>query len=136
RVLDATIAHLLEHGFDALTMDAVADRSGVHRTTVYRRWRDVGGLLADVLAEATGDEWSPPDTGSLRGDLVALNREVYSALTAEPPVTAALIAASFRSQHAADALAAFWSDRYARAAVIVHRAIDRGEIPARTDARR
>src|SRR5690606_22472274 len=61
---------------------------------------------------------------------------VYSALTAEPPVTAALIAASFRSQHAADALAAFWSDRYARAAVIVHRAIDRGEIPARTDARR
>ncbi|ABP54518.1 hypothetical protein Strop_2066 [Salinispora tropica CNB-440] len=41
-------------------MDAVADRSGVHRTTVYRRGRDVGGLLADVLASATSDDWSRP----------------------------------------------------------------------------
>jgi Transcriptional regulator len=136
RVLDATAALLVEHGFDALSIDAVAERSGVHRTTVYRRWRDVGGLLADVLHDATRDAWSPPDTGSLDGDLVALNRELYAALTADPPITTALIAASFRSPHAADALAAFWTDRYDRCAVIVRRAIERGEIPARTDPHR
>jgi len=136
RVLDATVAQLVEHGFDTLSVDAVAERSGVHRTTVYRRWRDVGGLLADVLHEASRDDWHPPDTGSLDGDLVALNRELYAALTADPPITTALIAASFRSPHAADALAAFWHERYDRCAVIVRRAIERGEIPDRTNPHR
>ncbi|GAA3392399.1 TetR/AcrR family transcriptional regulator [Cryptosporangium minutisporangium] len=136
RVLDAVRAELVEHGYDALSMDAVADRSAVHRTTVYRRWRDVGGLLADVLAEAAGDEWRPSDTGSLDDDLIAVNREVYAALTGDSPITTALIAASFRSEQAADALRVFWADRYDRCAVIVRRAIERGEISARTDARR
>jgi AcrR family transcriptional regulator len=136
RVLDAVLGHLVEHGYDALNVDAVADRACVHRTTVYRRWRDVGGLLADVLAEAADEEWAPPDTGSLRGDLLAINREIYAALCADPPVTAALIAASFRSKQAADALRLFWADRYARCSIIVRRAVERGEIPARTDPHR
>lgn len=133
RVLDAVRAQLVEHGYDSLTVDAVADRSGVHRTTVYRRWRDVGGLLADVLADAASDDWCPPDTGSLESDLHAINREIHASLTAEPSVTAALIAASFRSTQAATALRTFWADRYARCAVIVQRAVDRGEVPAGTD---
>ncbi|MDG4831605.1 TetR/AcrR family transcriptional regulator [Solwaraspora sp. WMMD1047] len=133
---DAVRTQLVEGGYDALTVDGVADRSGVHRTTVYRRWRDVGGLLADVLTEATNDDWRPPDTGSLDGDLVAVNLEVHAALTADPPVTAALIAASFRSTQAADALRIFWTDRYERCARIVHRAAGRGEIPEHTDPRR
>jgi AcrR family transcriptional regulator len=136
RVLEAVLTLLVEHGYDALSVDAAADRSGVHRTTVYRRWHDVGGLLADVLAEATRDEWQPPDTGSLDGDLVAVNREIYTALTADPPVTAALIAASFRSEQAQKALMSFWADRYDRCAAIVLRAAERGEIPAQTDPRR
>jgi len=136
RVLDAVRTQLVEHGYDSLSVDVVADRSGVHRTTVYRRWRDVGGLLADLLAEATDDEWYPPDTGTLDGDLVAMNHQIYGALTADPPITAALIAASFRSEQAAQALRTFWADRYDRCTVIVRRAAERGEIPARTDARR
>lgn len=135
RVLDAALAQLVQHGYDSLSIDVVAERSGVHRTTVYRRWRDVGGLLADALNEASVDAWRPPDTGSLEGDLVAVNHEVYAALTADP-VTVALIAASFRSEQAAEALHAFWADRYDRCADIVRRAVERGEIPAGTDARR
>lgn len=133
RVLDAVRAQLVDHGYDTLTVDAVADRAGVHRTTVYRRWRDVGGLLADVLVDAAGDDWCPPDTGSLEGDLHALNLEIHAGLTANPPVTAALIAASFRSVQAAEALRMFFADRYARCAVIVRRAVDRGEVPAGTN---
>lgn len=135
QVLEAVREHLVQGGFDALTVDGVAARAGVHRTTVYRRWRDVGGLLADVLDAASDDDWAPEDTGSLAGDLSALNREVLAALTAEPPVTTALIAASFRSAEAALALRRFWEDRYARCEVVVQRAIGRGEVPARTDAR-
>lgn len=134
-MLEAVREQLVEHGYDALTVDAVAERSGVHRTTLYRRWRDVGGLLADVLAEAAGDDWQPPDTGSLEEDLVAINRAVHAALTGDRSVTAALIAASFRSGQAADALRAFWADRYDRCAIVVDRAVRRGEVPANSDPR-
>ncbi|MYR61607.1 TetR family transcriptional regulator [Streptomyces sp. SID625] len=136
QVLDAVLAELGEHGYDALTTDAVAARAGVHRTTVYRRWGDVGGLLADVLDAASDDDWQPPDTGSLEGDLEALNREIQTALTAEPPIVTALIAASFRSEKAADAQQRLWEDRYARCEVVVSRAVRRGELLSGTDARR
>ncbi|MEU6864710.1 TetR/AcrR family transcriptional regulator [Streptomyces sp. NPDC046876] len=134
-VLDAVGALLLEAGYDGLTVDAVAERAGVHRTTVYRRWRDVGGLLVDVLDAAADDTWTPPDTGSLEGDLAALNQEVYEALASGTGLTTALIAASFRSAEAAEALGRFWEDRYARCAVVVSRAAARGEIPAPADSR-
>ncbi|WP_260615278.1 TetR/AcrR family transcriptional regulator [Microbispora sp. KK1-11] len=135
-VLDAVLAELGERGYDGLTMDAVAARAGVHRATVYRRWGDVGGLLADVLDAAGDDAWQPPDTGSLEGDLAALNREIQDALTAQPPIVAALIAASFRSEKADHAQRRLWEDRYARCEVIVRRAVQRAELPPRTDARR
>ncbi|MFJ9777770.1 TetR/AcrR family transcriptional regulator [Kitasatospora sp. NPDC101157] len=135
QVLDAVVAELGEHGYDGLTTDAVAARAGVHRTTVYRRWGDVGGLLADVLDAASADDWQPPDTGSLESDLAALNQEIHAALTAEPPIMSALIAASFRSEKAAQAQQRLWEDRYARCEIIVSRAARRGELPPHTDAR-
>lgn len=135
-VLDAVRAELGEHGYDGLTVDAVAARAGVHRATVYRRWTDVGGLLADVLDAAGADDWQPPDTGSLVGDLAALNHEIQDSLLAEPPVVAALIAASFRSTKANEAQQRLWDDRYARCEVVVERAVARGELPPDTQARR
>ncbi|MGW7454562.1 TetR/AcrR family transcriptional regulator C-terminal ligand-binding domain-containing protein [Streptomyces sp. NPDC054787] len=136
QVLAAVGELLMADGYDGLTIDAVAERAGVHRTTVYRRWRDVGGLLADVLDAAADDTWSPPDTGSLEGDLTALNQEVYEALAGGgPSLTTALIAAGFRSAEAAGALARFWEDRYARCAVVVTRAAARRELPGPADAR-
>jgi len=135
RVLDAVASLLVEGGYDALTVDAVAARSGVHRTTVYRRWQDTGGLLADSLDAAREQPWQPPDTGSLRHDLIEINRQIVAALTEEPSITRALIAASFRSPAAARALRSFWEDRFARAAVVVERAADRGEATVDVDAR-
>ncbi|AJC61602.1 hypothetical protein GZL_09079 [Streptomyces sp. 769] len=135
-MLDAVLAELGEHGYDGLTTDTVAARAGVHRTTVYRRWGDVGGLLADVLDAASDDDWQPPDTGSLEADLTALNQEIQSALTAQPPIVTALIAASFRSEKAAHAQQRLWEDRYARCEIVVDRAVRRGELPPHTDARR
>ncbi|MGW3769054.1 TetR/AcrR family transcriptional regulator [Actinomadura verrucosospora] len=136
QVLDAVLAELGEHGYDGLTVEAVAARAGVHRATVYRRWSDVGGLLADVLDAAGDDDWSPPDTGSLEGDLAALNEEIQTAMGAEPPIMEALIAASFRSEKAARAQRRLWEDRYTRCEIVVTRAVRRGELPPSTDARR
>jgi AcrR family transcriptional regulator len=134
RVLRTVTVILVEHGYDALTVDAVAAHSGVHRTTIYRRWRDTGGLLVDALQAAREHPWQPPDTGSLLGDLAAINQQIIVALTERPSITQALIAASFRSPTAADALRAFWRDRYTRAAVVVTRAVARGEAAPGADA--
>ncbi|MDT7579603.1 MAG: hypothetical protein QOK35_867 [Pseudonocardiales bacterium] len=127
-VLEAVAAELCDRGFDGLSVDGVAARAGVHRATVYRRWRDVGGLLADTLAAARQAPWEPPDTGSLETDLVAINREVHTALSGGSPVTLALIGASFRSAEAASALREFWADRLHRGEAVVRRAALRGEI--------
>ncbi|MEU8499134.1 TetR/AcrR family transcriptional regulator [Streptomyces lavendulae] len=152
QVVEAVGTLLVESGYDALTVDAVAERAGVHRTTVYRRWRDVGGLLADLLDAAADDGWRPADTGSLEDDLTALNQEVYEALRpggadaadgsgsgsgsgSGGNLTTALIAASFRSAQAAGALTRFWEGRYARSAQVSDRAVERGELRPGVDAR-
>lgn len=135
QVLEAVHAELTEHGYDALTVDTVAARAGVHRTTVYRRWRDVGGLLTDIFAAAADIEWHPRDTGCLHGDLAALNQEIQDSLTEEPSIAAALIAVSFRSDEAARALRQLWENRYAQSEIVVERAVRRGELTPDVDAR-
>ncbi|WP_194814178.1 TetR/AcrR family transcriptional regulator [Nocardia sp. XZ_19_385] len=135
QVLAAVSAELAENGYDALSIDAVAARSGVHRATVYRRWQDVGGLLADVFDAAAHQPWQPRDTGSLRGDLAALNDEIQDSLSEESSIAVALIAVSFRSEEAAAALRRLWEDRYTQSEIIIERAIERGELPSEVDAR-
>ena len=134
-VLAATLAELAEHGYAQLTVEQIAQRSGVHKTTLYRRWGGVDGLLVDALGDASAAEWTPPDTGSLLGDLTAINAELLTAFT-DPvagAVPTAVISAAFQSDAASSALRAFYADRYERCAVAVTRAIARGEIPAATD---
>ncbi|WP_280440325.1 helix-turn-helix domain-containing protein, partial [Nocardia cyriacigeorgica] len=60
QVLEAVHAELTEHGYDALTIDTVAARAGVHRATVYRRWRGGGGFLAAGLAAPAALDGAPP----------------------------------------------------------------------------
>ncbi|MEU8728726.1 TetR/AcrR family transcriptional regulator [Streptomyces tendae] len=134
QVLDAVRAELAETGHEGLTVEGVAARAGVHRTTVYRRWRDVGGLLVDVIDAAGETDWQPPDTGSLRGDLTALNREIQQSLVVRPSFAVALMAASFHSERAARAQTRLWADRYAQCEILVERAVERGELPARAAA--
>lgn len=128
-------AELTERGYDALTVDTVAARAGVHRTTVYRRWRDVAGLITDVFAAASDLDWHPRDTGTLHGDLTALNQEIQDSLTEESSIAEALIAVSFRSAAAADALRRLWEGRYTQSEIVVERAVRRGELEPGVDAR-
>lgn len=134
-VLRATLDELAARGYADLTVDAVAERSGVHKTTVYRRWGSVDGLVAAALTLALSDDWQAPDTGSLAGDLRALAREVAG--TFGDPESSALptaaILAAFQSAPAAEALRAFYADRHERCAVLAARAVDRGELPPGTD---
>jgi AcrR family transcriptional regulator len=68
-VIRAAILRLLgDVGYGALTMDAVAAQAGVGKATIYRRWRTKEDLVVDTIA-GIGDLATPPDTGSLEGDL-------------------------------------------------------------------
>ena len=70
-VHEAVLALLRDRSWEELSIPAVADRSGVHQATIYRRWRSMPVLLDDVVAEHVTRSFALPDTGSLRGDLLA-----------------------------------------------------------------
>src|SRR5687768_15115028 len=73
-ILDATVAELLEVGYDRLTMDRVAEHARASKATLYRRWTSKQALVVDALCRSHRAAETPeiPDTGSLRGDLLAL----------------------------------------------------------------
>ncbi|MFF1508402.1 TetR/AcrR family transcriptional regulator [Streptomyces sp. NPDC058326] len=135
-VRDAVLTGLSEHGYPALTVEYVAEHSGVHKTTLYRRWGSVEGLLADALDLAGEDAWTPPDTGSLCGDLRALGHEVVDAFGdgAAAAAPTAFVGAAFQSSRAAEALHDFYAERFRRCEAVVTRAVARGEAPRGTDA--
>ena len=70
-ILNSTVELLAEHGLKGLTIEAVAARAGVGKTTIYRRWDTKNELVAEALARLR-PPGPPPDTGSLMGDLGAL----------------------------------------------------------------
>ncbi|HXY93135.1 MAG TPA: TetR/AcrR family transcriptional regulator [Acidimicrobiia bacterium] len=136
QVLDATVDLLAERGYEALTYEAVAERSGVHKTTVYRRWPTKAELVADAARQRSEQLVDVPDTGTLRGDLTALARSVAANIGSDlgGAMTRTLVAAAATSPSVADASRTFWSERLRLTSAIVERAVARGELPSGTDA--
>ena len=133
--LEATIAELAATGYVALTLDAVARRAGVHKSTLYRRWGTREALVLDAMLGLAGERVPIPDTGSLRGDLAALARA--ASVTAASPqgqaVVRAVVAAGPHDAALAAASRRFWSERLGLDGAIVERAVARGEAAADTD---
>ena len=135
-ILEAAAELLLTRGLSAVSMDAVAERAGVSKATIYRWWPTKETLALDALY----NEWAavrPParDTGSLRGDLLSL-LQPWVRLAASRPygrVIAALITeAQTDPAFAAEYRARFVEPRRDQARAVFGRAIERGEIPADT----
>jgi AcrR family transcriptional regulator len=70
-IFDATLRVLEETGYDRLTMDAVATAARASKATLYRRWNGKVSLVIDALLSMKGPH-EVPDTGTLRGDLLAM----------------------------------------------------------------
>lgn len=73
-VLNVTLDTLAETGFASLRVEDVAARAGVNKTTIYRRWPTKDALVRAALLTVADDDIRIPDTGSLRGDLLAIGR--------------------------------------------------------------
>jgi len=135
-ILEAAAELLLVQGLSAVSMDAVAERAGVSKATIYRWWPTKESLALDALF----NEWAAArpaarDTGSLRGDLLSLMRP-WARLAASRPygrVIAGLITeAQMDPAFAAEYRTRFVEPRREQGRVVFRRAIERGEIPADT----
>lgn len=129
QIYAATLELLGEVGFEGLTIDAVAVRAGVNKTTVYRSWPSKDALAARAITESDLLDFPIPDTGSLRGDLEALAWAINSLLVDGPGrgIARALLAAP--NQAATREVAErFFADRLGREQPIFERARARGEL--------
>jgi AcrR family transcriptional regulator len=135
-IVDAARAVFAEEGFDGLTMEAVAARAGVGKATVYRRYPGKAELViraASCLGAAPAPE---VDTGSLRGDLQAIARNLVHLLTGTVAgrFVPELVAALPRCAQLAGEHRRFIAARRRHIVRAVGRAVARGEIAAATDA--
>jgi AcrR family transcriptional regulator len=134
-VLAATLTELTENGYTALTIDNVARRSGVHKTTIYRRWKDRDSLVADAVIDLAAARVPFPDTHDIDADLRELARSLVRFFNS--PVGKAVLAATLsdaaRLPEIAEAKRRFFQDRFRRAEPAVAGAIARGQLPADTD---
>jgi AcrR family transcriptional regulator len=136
-ILEAAVELLLARGLPAVSMDAVAEKASVSKATIYRWWPSKEALALDALYT----EWAtttpaPRDTGTLRGDLLALLRPWVRVVGHQPH--ARLIAALLSEAQNDPAFAKEYRHRVVEprrelAKAVFLRAIDRAEIPASTD---
>lgn len=75
-MLAVTLKLLQVHGYDRLTVEAVASEAKASKATMYRRWPSKADLVLAAFIEGTKDSAVPPNTGTLRGDLLAIGRSV------------------------------------------------------------
>jgi len=137
-VLAATIAELVERGYGGLSVADIADRAGVHRTTVYRRWPDLAGLVTEALLEVGAATVPPPDTGSVRGDLRELVGSIAALIDGDATRDSirALLGEGARVPVIGAVVRDVWSARFAVGQQVVARWVERGrlrdDVPAAT----
>jgi AcrR family transcriptional regulator len=136
-ILEAATAILAERGLAGMSMEEVAARAGVGKATVYRRWPSRGALALDAFMSEFRSQLPLPDTGTLRGDLLAALRAWSRAVsrTRAGRMLAGLLAEAQRDPQ----LATAWRERVfdplrAQHKALVESAARRGEISPDTDA--
>ena len=135
-ILGAVIELLGEQGLKGLTIEAVAARAGVGKTTIYRRWGHKNDLVVEAIEHVRPPADALPDTGSLLGDLnamVAIQRERLEA-SRLPRIMPRVLGEAMEDPelHAAIVTRAVIPIRQALAQML-QRGIDRGELHADLD---
>jgi AcrR family transcriptional regulator len=130
----ATVDVLLREGFARLTMEEVADRAGVGKASLYRRWPNKAALVVDALQQVA-DQWvQVPDTGSVHDDMLGFLRAIVRTKRTETEVLSAIGAEVACNAELAEAFrTVFLGGLHAQLRTIVQRGVDRGELPPSTD---
>jgi len=135
-ILQAAADLLLDEGTAQVSMDAVAERAGVSKATIYRWWPSKERLALDALLEWAATGSSPRDTDSLRADLLAHVRPWMREIRRRPfarVLSEFLVKAQSDPAFAEDYRRHFVEPRRAPMRASLERAIARGEVPADLD---
>lgn len=136
-ILAATTHLLREVGYSGMSIEAIAERAGVGKSTIYRWWRSKGSLAGEALAHQlqTGPE---EPTGNSRGDLVrtiGVTIGNYSEASASISILPALVAHLDRDPDLLDAFRkTFLEPRRENGRRLIATAVERGDLPANVDA--
>jgi AcrR family transcriptional regulator len=131
-VFQATKELLFTEGYNTLSIAEVAAHSGVHETSIYRRWKSKEALVSEVCIEYAREVLPMPDTGAIRSDLTLLLYEVLAFL--ESPMGEAMVQAGIVTFSVpAMKVEAYWSSSLEQFNVIIEQAVERGELPPNID---
>lgn len=130
-LLAVTLELLQEHGYDRLTVDAVAATARASKATIYRRWPTKAELVLAAFVEGTRQVAVDPDTGTLRGDLLRLGEQIIAHVSTHASTIRAVLVEFSRSEDLVAMMQEqFFEQRKALMTHVLARAVDRGEIEA------
>lgn len=139
-VLEAAADLLREVGYGSLTIEAVAARSGVAKSTIYRHWRGKADLAADAFRHVhLREEVAPPPPGPLVDRVVAVLRDLTSAMGQASRLACmmpALIDAAERSDEIGELTRELADESAGPLVQMLDEAVEAGELPVATDTRR
>ncbi|MGW4243421.1 TetR/AcrR family transcriptional regulator [Nocardia sp. NPDC004722] len=136
-ILAATMDLVAERGYPALTIDAVAARANASKATIYRRWRNKAELVKAALdAHDLRHNAEIPDTGALRGDLLAVLEAVRANASERVTVLIAGLIAAARHDPELDAALQEHTGNPELSPFrdVLRRAVARGDLPGDVDA--
>lgn len=136
-ILDAAIEILAEGGIESVTVEGIAARARVAKTTIYRRWPNKELLLVEAVSSVVRGEEALPDHGNIRDDLLDLARSVRTRYADGPlgRILPALLSSQLRRpEFAAVVREQIIEPRRAFVLGIVERAVERGELRSDVDS--
>jgi AcrR family transcriptional regulator len=134
RVLTTTFELLSESGVGGLTVDEVARRSGVAKTTIYRHWPTREALVIDACSRISAKQ-DVPDTGSLEGDVTAIVVNIAHLLSTArwSSVLPSIVDVAERDPEFADIHSRIQHGHAASLRAVLQRAADRGQLASTAD---
>jgi AcrR family transcriptional regulator len=130
-LLGVTLELLQVHGYDRLSLEAVATTARASKATLYRRWPTKAELVLAAFVEGTREVAIDPDTGTLRGDLLCLGEQISDHVSNHVGTIRAVLVETSRSAELYDMMQEqFLDQRKALMSHVLRRAAGRGEIAA------
>jgi AcrR family transcriptional regulator len=129
-VLAAAREEFREYGYGGLSAARIAERAGVNRSTIHRRWGSLDDLMADALIERAAVTIPVPDSGNARDDLRQLLRSIarYIDTAAARSQIRALVGDAARSPAIGAVVSSVWTSRFQVGEEIIANAAARGEL--------